>query len=78
MFWKDRIIVASTCRRSTVWLLRNLSLDGELFLRDGKNAAFVKVYHLSPLQWSLENVTICVNPLFLGTMSASADIENLA
>ena len=26
----------------TVWLLRNLSLDGELFLRDGKNAAFVK------------------------------------
>ena len=42
----------------TVWLLRNLSLDGELFLRDGKNAAFVKVYHLSPLLVSLENVTL--------------------
>ena len=71
-----------------VWLLRNLSLDGELFLRDGKNAAFVKVYHLSPLQWSLENVTLCahmpeaatdwLNPLSLGTISASAYIENLA
>ena len=40
--------------------LRNLSLDGELFLRDGKNAPFVKVYHLSSLQTSLENVTLCV------------------
>ena len=44
----------------TVWLLRNLSLDDELFLRDGKNAAVVKVYHLSSLQTSLENVTLCV------------------
>ena len=26
---------------TTVWLLRNLSLDGELCLRDGKNVAFV-------------------------------------
>ena len=25
----------------TVWLLRNLSLGGELFLRDDKNVAFV-------------------------------------
>ena len=73
----------------TVWLLHNFSLDGELFLRDGKNAAFVKVYHLSPLQWSLENVTLCVrilpeaatdwlNPLSLGTLSVSAYIENVA
>ena len=70
-----------------VWLLRNLSLDGELFLRDGKNAAFVQVYHLSSLQWSLENVTLThipeaaadwLNPLSLGTMSASAYIDNLA
>ena len=44
----------------TVWLLRNLSLGGELFLRDGNNAAFVKVYHLSSLQTSMENVTLCV------------------
>ena len=71
----------------TVWLLLNLSLDGELFLRDGKNAAFVKVYHLSSLQVSLENVTLWVrteaatdwlNTLSLGTMSASTYIENLA
>ena len=27
-----------------VWLLRNLSLDGELCLRDGKNAAFVILF----------------------------------
>ena len=45
----------------TVWLLRNLSLDGELFLRDGKNAAFVKVCHLSSLQTSLDNVTLFVH-----------------
>ena len=25
----------------TVWLLRNLSLDGQLCLRDSKNAAFL-------------------------------------
>ena len=42
----------------TVWLLRNLSLGGELFLRDDKNVAFVYVYHLSPLLVSLENVTL--------------------
>ena len=34
----------------TVWLLRIMNLDCELFLRDGKNDAFLKVYHLSPLQ----------------------------
>ena len=43
-----------------VYIIRNLSLDGELFLRDGKNAAFVQVYHLSSLQTSLENVKLCV------------------
>ena len=69
----------------TVWLLRNLSLDGELFLRDGKNAAFVKVYHLSSLPGKrhalrahmTEAATDWLNPLSLGTMSASAYIENL-
>ena len=30
----------------TVWLLRNLSLDG-------KNAAFLQVHHLSPLEASM-------------------------
>ena len=42
----------------TVWLLRNLSLGGELFLRDGKNVAFVYVYNLSSLLVSLGNVTL--------------------
>ena len=41
----DRIIVASTCRRFVfiyiVCLLRNLSLDGKLCLRDDKNSSFV-------------------------------------
>ena len=37
----DRSIVASKWRRSrTVWLLLNLSLNGELGLPGGKNAAF--------------------------------------
>ena len=70
----------------TVWLLCNLSLDGELFLRDGKNAAFVKVYHLSLLQANVENITLGThiscklfliwwNPNTLGTMSAFGFIE---
>ena len=42
----------------TVWLLGNLSLDGELFLRDGKNVAFLLVYHLLMLLASLENVML--------------------
>ena len=42
----------------TVWLLRNLSLGGELFVRDGKNAAFVHIYHLLPFLVSLENVML--------------------
>ena len=54
----------------SLWLLRNLTLDGKLFLRYGKNATFVKVYHLSSLQTSLENVTLCVHtcrkPLLIG------------
>ena len=53
-----------------VYIIRNLSLDGELFLRDGKNGAFVQVYHLSSLQTSLENVMLCVRtcrkPLLIG------------
>ena len=43
----------------TVWLLRNLSLEGELCPRDGKNAAFLYVHHLLPLQASMENVMLC-------------------
>ena len=57
-----------------------ISGSGSWPIRDGKNAAFVKVYHLSSLEASLENVTLCVHkcrkPL-LGTMSASAYIEKL-
>ena len=37
----------------TNWLLRNLSLDGQLCLRDSKNAASLKVHHLSPLPASM-------------------------
>ena len=40
--WKDRIIVASTCRRSMQFgCYINLTLDGKLCLRNDKNAAFV-------------------------------------
>ncbi len=72
-----------------VWLLRNLSLDSELFLRDGKNAAFRKslpslIVADEPgkphaLRAHIpEGATDWLNPLSLGTMSASAYIENLA
>ena len=37
----------------------NLSMAGELCLRDGKNAAFVHVHYLSPLYAGMENVTPC-------------------
>ena len=41
-FWKNRIIVASTCRTFRRPLLFcNLDLDGELCLRDGRNATFL-------------------------------------
>ena len=45
----------------TDWLLHSLSLDGELCLRDGKNAAFVSVHHPLPLQASIENITPCAH-----------------
>ena len=74
----------------TVWLLRNLRLGGELFLRDGKNAAFVCI--------SLPSLAVAdepgkrharrankpqvysdwLNPNYLGIMSAFSYIENLA
>ena len=41
-----------------VLLLRNLSLDGKLCLRDDKNTAFVKVHNPLPLQASIENVIL--------------------
>ena len=71
-----------------VWLLRNLSQDGELFLRDCKNAEFVQFKSLiiadDPRKrhalraYMPEVATDWLNPLSLGTMSASAYIENLA
>ena len=42
----------------TVWLLRYLSLGGELCLRDGTNATFfLWIRNLSSLQASMKNVT---------------------
>ena len=67
-----------------VWLLmlHNLTLDGKLCLRDDKNAAFGQLHHHVPWEASMENVPEAVsdwlNPLSLGTMSASAYIDNLA
>ena len=53
------VLHPQSCRRSVQFgCYPNLSLGGELFLRDGKNAAFVYVYHISPLLVSLENVTL--------------------
>ena len=45
------IIVASTCRCSAQFgMLRNLSLNDKLCLRDVRNAAFfLEVHHLLPL-----------------------------
>ena len=72
-----------------VWSLCNLTLDGKLYLRVDKNAAFVELHN--PLQWQggsgkrhnvraqlQEVVSDWLNPISLGTMSASAYIENLA
>ena len=74
----------------TSWLLRNLSLDGEVCLRNDKNVAFLKVHHLKPVQASMENATLCarisrkqalsdwLNPHSLGIISACSSIANLA
>ena len=73
-----------------VWSLRNLTLDGKLYLRDDKNAAFVELLYPLLRQTSLEHVTMCaskmrkifyfdwLNPISLGTMSATAYIDNVA
>ena len=64
-------------------------MDGNVCLRDDKNAAFVELHHLLPWKVSLANVTMCVrisrepvsdwlNPLSLGTMSAFVYMENSA
>ena len=62
------------------------SLDGELCLRDVKNAAFLSVHHLLPLQASMENVMLCpcisckvflIGWHSLGTFSAFGSIANL-
>ena len=58
--WKDRIIVASTCRCSVqfgcyiawLWMANCVSVM--------KNAAFVYLHHILPFDASLENVTLCV------------------
>ena len=44
-----------------VWLLRNLTLDGKLYLRDDKNAAFVELHYPLPRRASLENVIMCAH-----------------
>ena len=60
--------VTSQVRSMSVGL--HTHTHAENITRDGKNAAFVQVYHLSSLQWSLENVTLCVRtyrkPLLTG------------
>ena len=44
-------------------VVRNLTLDGKLCLRDDKNATFVQLHHLLPWDASLENVTMCMHIL---------------
>ena len=76
-----------TLRR--VWLLRNLTLDGKLCLRNDKKCCF----SLTPPSLAMasepgkrhdvrahkpEVVSDWLNQLSLGTMSASAYIDNLA
>ena len=62
----------------TVWLLRNLSLDGELCLRDGKNAFFFKLTISCCCRRKLQAVSEWLHLHSLGTMSAFGYIENLA
>ena len=85
-----RVIIASTYRRSVAWLLRNLSLDGELCLGDGKNAEFCSIS--SPSLTVAGNhgkrhtvrahepqaVSDWLNPYSLGTISAFGSIANVA
>ena len=64
-------------------MLRNLSLDGELFLPDGKNAAFYKFAISCRYRqvWKMLRYTRAVSDWLnlhsLGTMSAFGYIENL-
>ena len=67
----------------TVLLLRNLSLDGELFLSDRKNNWHLLIESEPGKRQALrahmpEAATDWLNPLSLGTMSASAYVKNLA
>ena len=72
-----------------VWLVHNLTLDGKLCLRGDKNAAFV--YTSPSIAVANEHgkrhttrahlpdaVSDWLNPFYLGTMSASRSIANLA
>ena len=69
----------------TFWLLRNLSLGGELFLGDGKNAAFLYKFTISrrvagePGKRHARRAQVVsdwLNPHSLGIMSAFSFIEN--
>ena len=65
-----------------VWLLRNLSLGGKLYLRDDKNIAFAiagehRKRHASRAH-KQEAVSDWLNPHSLGTMSAFGCIDYLA
>ena len=69
-------------------LSEKMTLDCKLYLRDDKNAAFVELHHPLPWQAGMEHITLrahkpqavsdWLHPLSLGTMSASAYIENSA
>ena len=57
--WRDRIIVASTCRRSVAFgcYVIGLWMAKCVTIRDDNNAAFVYLHHPLPWQTSMENVT---------------------
>ena len=74
-----------------VWLLRNLSLDGEFFLRDSKNAAFL--YKTSSPSLAVagkpekryampahkpQDFSDWINPHSFGNISAFGSMANLA
>ena len=70
----------------TVWLLRNLSLGGELFLHDNKNVASLTSLAVASEPGKrharrankLQVDCDWLNPNSLGIMSAFSYIENLA
>ncbi len=78
---KDRIIIASTCRRSVqfgryiarLWIANYISVTLPSFVMGDEPGKCHDVRAHKP-----EAVSDVLNPLSLGTMSASAYTENLA